>query len=709
MATKGFSIKGTAKTTGAIRPMAALAAETEKLRAQVEKLSAAQMKAGDSVDRFGERAKDIRGKFGQLAVATAGAVYAFDQVIERSMRLQNVQQNLPFAIDKARSSTQGLINDFELSRLAIEANRLGVAKSAEEFATMSEAAVKLGLSVGKDALSSVQDLTEGLGKGSPEVLNNLGIIIRAEDAYKQYAKQIGKLPEALTDAEKTQAKMTVGLEQAQKKAGEVTLNVDETTRSWIELKTELKNFADAVVPVIVGAFRAISDEIKLAQSDLFNLMETVTGGTTTLLDSLTTTRTRGVAGIGARPGEAGASAIAAGNAQRQAEDMLARQAEANIKAGLDAQLRNAQLVDFYMRREDAERRKKKRPRRGGGGAAPSEAGGGEANDAINQLEDKIVGAILGATERAGTMLGARAEGIGRNLQSSRQESAEMRRFRSESQLGSDMRAVDMAAAGGADRLSVIEMEEAAQVQFLEREIERSNDRIEQLQLQDRIEEEKHRARLERMQIEQEEQQKHAEMMLSLGTSVTDTLTAAGGAALRAGIMGGQGAREAVHGFATSKAIEMAILAATETARGLAAAASPITAPLAAGHFAAAGKAAAAGALAGALAGVTANGRSAGVATGRGTGGFFGSAFGGGSERRTSTREAPTQGGPIISRRGSSALVQSQSAADAPKGQGMTVNVMPGAFRALGFASQEEVVGGLRKMILNHEQNYGSVS
>ena len=49
------------------------------------------------------------------------------------------------------------------------------------------------------------------------MLDNLGIIVKTEDAYKAYAKQIGKTANALTDAEKKQAFMNAALVAAEEK------------------------------------------------------------------------------------------------------------------------------------------------------------------------------------------------------------------------------------------------------------------------------------------------------------------------------------------------------------------------------------------------------------------------------------------------------------------------------------------------------------
>lgn len=643
MSAKGFTIKGSAKTTGAVRNLASLTKEIDKLRGRVEKLDTKTERAGKTTEGWGKRLGAAKGKIVGYGVAIAGAAIALDSVIERSMKLQNVQQNMPYAIDKARKATRGLVDDFELSKLAIEANRLGVAKSEEDFARLAEAATKLGLSVGKDAASSVSDLVVGLGRGSTEVLDNLGVLVRANEEYARYAKTIHKTAGALTDAEKRQAVMTGGLDQATKKAAEMEINVDKTTRRWLELKTEMKNWADEVVPVVVAALGQIVGFFSQASREMETLVTNLTQSAN-LLDSITTTKTRGV--VMDPYGSGGNSAIEEGRLARQRNDFHSRRADAALRS---------RMFGLVGRHGFTGTESPGGGGRVGGGRDTDPSAGLGGNARINAAEEAVVGALYGVAEALGVASGQKIQGLrndARNMNERREQMLE------------DVRAF-------ADRQFEIEAEAA-------------------------------RRRDELREEELAKAQAHAEQLMGTATAMSDASIQIGGAAIKAAIMSGQGIRKTVQDTATAGAIDMGIQAALETARGIIAAASPLTAYLAPGHFAAAKTAAATAVFVGGIAGVAAMGGGGRRAGGPGgAGGFGGSSFAGGKNTKAG-RRAPSQGGPITS----SGIVQSQGSSSASKGGG---NTYVANISTLGFADQDQMVGVMRKAFNRHEQTYGSAT
>ena len=96
---------------------------------------------------------------------------------------------------------------------------------------MAATAVTLGKAMGVDAGQALDDLVTGLGRGSVEILDNLGITVRANEAYERYAASLGVTAGELTDAGKKHAIFQVAMESAEKKAeelGGVVLNSKDT-------------------------------------------------------------------------------------------------------------------------------------------------------------------------------------------------------------------------------------------------------------------------------------------------------------------------------------------------------------------------------------------------------------------------------------------------------------------------------------------------
>ena len=121
-------------------------------------------------------------------------------------------------IDGLKSSLKGAISETDALRISNSALLFGIAKSPEKFSELAEAAAILGANVGQGATKSIEDLTLALGRGSPMILDNLGIQLKLSDAHARYAKQIGKTVAQLTEQDKKTAFVVIATEEAIKKA-----------------------------------------------------------------------------------------------------------------------------------------------------------------------------------------------------------------------------------------------------------------------------------------------------------------------------------------------------------------------------------------------------------------------------------------------------------------------------------------------------------
>lgn len=106
----------------------------------------------------------------------------------------------------AKASSAGL-NDSQIQKLGDSAKK---------------AAQALGLSM-PDALGR---LTRGISKLEPELLDELGIFVRIDDATRKYALSIGKSSASLSDFERRQAFANAVLTQAQEKFGAIQIDVN---------------------------------------------------------------------------------------------------------------------------------------------------------------------------------------------------------------------------------------------------------------------------------------------------------------------------------------------------------------------------------------------------------------------------------------------------------------------------------------------------
>lgn len=106
------------------------------------------------------------------------------------------------ALERLRSATAGLIDNARLYEAANNAVVLGVDDGTQKFTELANAAVILGRATGRDAANALNDLSFGIGRQSRLILDNLGIVVRAEQAYKDFAAANNVAVDSLDESQK---------------------------------------------------------------------------------------------------------------------------------------------------------------------------------------------------------------------------------------------------------------------------------------------------------------------------------------------------------------------------------------------------------------------------------------------------------------------------------------------------------------------------
>ena len=86
--------------------------------------------------------------------------------------------------------------------------------SIDDIAELFDIAQRMGKAFGRNVTESVDDLTTGIGRQSMMILDNLGIIVRAETAYQKYKDAMGITNRTLDDQEKKLAFNQEAMRQA---------------------------------------------------------------------------------------------------------------------------------------------------------------------------------------------------------------------------------------------------------------------------------------------------------------------------------------------------------------------------------------------------------------------------------------------------------------------------------------------------------------
>ena len=128
---------------------------------------------------------------------------------------------------------------------------------AEELAGLAKIAKGAAQTLGRDLGDAFDRLTRGAIKLEPEILDELGIMVRLDDAVENYATVLGKASGSLSQAERRQAFMNAILEQGTAKFGEIADEVDTNVfdrlaATFGDLTKSIFGFVNAIIGVPLG-------------------------------------------------------------------------------------------------------------------------------------------------------------------------------------------------------------------------------------------------------------------------------------------------------------------------------------------------------------------------------------------------------------------------------------------------------------------------
>jgi hypothetical protein len=101
--------------------------------------------------------------------------------------------------------SRGTIAEMDLMAASSRALRLHVADNAEDMGKLMQVAQLRGREMGLSTAQAFDNIVTGIGRMSPLILDNLGIIIDLDAAYDNYARTLGKTADALTEVEQKAA------------------------------------------------------------------------------------------------------------------------------------------------------------------------------------------------------------------------------------------------------------------------------------------------------------------------------------------------------------------------------------------------------------------------------------------------------------------------------------------------------------------------
>ena len=166
----------------------------------------------------------------------------------------NLRKEAGFSINtfnKLDKALNGTADRMVVMEQANNAMLLGIADSEDQMAEMFDIAQRLAKAVGQDAAFGIESLVTGLGRQSKLMLDNLGIMVDTDAAYKTYAEELGKTADELSDVEKKQAFVNEAMRQGKELVDGIGEESLTTADKLAQLNTSVTNFKIAVGDALI--------------------------------------------------------------------------------------------------------------------------------------------------------------------------------------------------------------------------------------------------------------------------------------------------------------------------------------------------------------------------------------------------------------------------------------------------------------------------
>ena len=202
----------------------------------------ASQQSSNTTKNFSKMAQGITGglvpAYATLAanIFAIGAAFRFLQDAANYRILIQGQQeyatvtgtSLRLLTSRLQEATGGQLAFAEAAQSVAIAKAAGV--TSDQLSRIGAVAKNASIALGRDLTDSLNRLVRGVTKAEPELLDELGIILRLEIAAEKYGAKIGKAAKDLNIFEKSQAVVNEVLEQGEGKFGEFNTGLNEFTK-----------------------------------------------------------------------------------------------------------------------------------------------------------------------------------------------------------------------------------------------------------------------------------------------------------------------------------------------------------------------------------------------------------------------------------------------------------------------------------------------
>ena len=246
-------------------------------------------KAKKNVDNLNKSLGGIAKKAGIAAAGFVAVNKVFDGLrvsVEKAGQFQGVSTGFDNlrkktgmsagAFNKFNKALDGTVGSTELMTMANNAMLLGITESEDQMAQMFDTAQRLARAVGEDAAFGVNSLVTGIGRQSKLMLDNLGIMIDTNQAYEDYAKEIGVSVTALDDQQRKVAFTNAALEEAERLANNLGGEQLTLSDSMNQTRVAVENMAIAIGEFLAPVVKNIAELLTGATNWVTDFMRGLT-------------------------------------------------------------------------------------------------------------------------------------------------------------------------------------------------------------------------------------------------------------------------------------------------------------------------------------------------------------------------------------------------------------------------------------------------
>ena len=177
-------------------------------------------------------------------------------------------QSLDLVSRRLQEATGNAVSFEQAMRTAALSTSAGF--GTEEMEGLTRVAKGASLALGRDMGDALDRLTRGAIKLEPEILDELGIMVRLDDATESYAATIGKTGSQLTRFEKQQAFMNAIITEGEEKFGAIAESIDPNV--YDQLAASFADLAKNVLTVVNFALKPLIGFFLQAKSVFLGLV-----------------------------------------------------------------------------------------------------------------------------------------------------------------------------------------------------------------------------------------------------------------------------------------------------------------------------------------------------------------------------------------------------------------------------------------------------